>query len=500
MANVGRFTDRSPSVKWAGRSEFDRTLTAAGTFSAAEESNIPPIVSRHLEFVHPQPGVRTHYFNDPDIAPGTVFGKVATHHDPDNVSTLLAPPQRSKFREVVDNANFTTAVGGSSVVAPLGVGRNVKVRQPAPPVPGDTMFGIKNKFVGSAAECLHPGANEAAGGVKAMYTFSHGSFEPAEQRSRKYGGNFADNTRFGKPTPHYKDGKAVKTTLHWVFDSKAAQTTPLISKRARDFGDKHGGVDYHSALGCPMEPMKDTRALETMDPGHTYGSRPAPRTDGVAELMTQPDADEGRPEFMQTRDPLRETAPFYDGIDVSSYEGIDGLEQALVDKDIELNEVATGLLPRGLVAELLAAHGAPLSLDDLPATGDAVQYHNLVASLRSGQVRASPVKNLDPRDNVPFAGHPTLRLDLPAQELKSVSDRTNYGDQGTVATVLAPSNLTVRGLDEKDLMLPRSVDQIRAIFDAAGLGTTHRFEDVWNRARDQAGLVSVLSFQNAIDG
>lgn len=496
MANVGRYRERFPDVASAGKSEFDRTNTANGCFSTANEDGVPPIVARHLAYVHPQAGARTRYFNDPVVEQNSTFGKKAVGRDENSVGTLLAPPMKSKFRERVEDASFP------SYTAPLSMTRNPKVRSQGPPVPEDTAFGILNTFESSTAECLHPPPETAddrtKSTIKVMYTTSHGSYAPAEQRSRDYRGNFKPTTRFGKPTPHSKEGKAFKQTMYWTFDEQAAKQTPLISRRARDFGDKFGGVEYQAPLGLPAEPLKDSRAPETFDPSYTYGSMPVEKTDSVNQLLHTHDPRDDDERLMQTRNPLRETAPFYNTTQIS-FAHMDELEQALVYKDVEINDVATGLLARPVVRQLLQQFGAPINLDDLPATGEQVQYERLVESLRSGAVRTSPVKDMDPSTDVPFAGHPTVRVDLPIQELKSVSDTTNYGDQGTVGIIMNPNNHTVRGLDEKDVLCPRPQSQIRQIFDAAGLGNSHSFDDVWARAQDAYGRVSVVSFQHALD-
>ena len=57
-------------------------------------------------------------------------------------------------------------------------------------------------------------------------------------------------------------------------------------------------------------------------------------------------------------------------------------------------------------------------------------------------------------------GTPTVRVDLPAPRFKSVSDRTNYGDEADAWGLLTPSVFTNNGVYENDLFQPRTPEEV----------------------------------------
>ena len=59
---------------------------------------------------------------------------------------------------------------------------------------------------------------------------------------------------------------------------------------------------------------------------------------------------------------------------------------------------------------------------------------------------------------------------------------------------------TTRGLSERAVTGGREVEEMRKIFETAGLGATHDFDTVWEKAVDLAGggPVNVAIFQEAL--
>ncbi|TWW79972.1 EF-hand domain-containing family member B, partial [Takifugu flavidus] len=92
-------------------------------------------------------------------------------------------------------------------------------------------------------------------------------------------------------------------------------------------------------------------------------------------------------------------------------------------------------------------------------------------------------------------GIPTVRTDLPVPRVKRVGDSTNYGDAATASELLRPSVYDLYGVDEEQLLCPRSRKELSQIFVGLDL-SEETFEEVWKlaSAEHEAGEVCVDSF------
>ncbi|KAL1258646.1 hypothetical protein QQF64_009223 [Cirrhinus molitorella] len=98
-------------------------------------------------------------------------------------------------------------------------------------------------------------------------------------------------------------------------------------------------------------------------------------------------------------------------------------------------------------------------------------------------------------------GVPTVRADLPAPRIIRVSDRTNYGDEGTAHDLLNPPLHSLYGVREAEFFRPRTKHDIAQIFHKVGLNIAEKtFEEAWNLAsmRHPAGDVCVESFRSVL--
>ena len=66
-------------------------------------------------------------------------------------------------------------------------------------------------------------------------------------------------------------------------------------------------------------------------------------------------------------------------------------------------------------------------------------------------------------------GVPTIRNDIPAPSLKSITDHQNYGDEAGAAKLLYPPRFSDEGISDEDFLLARSQQEIAAIFAGFGL-------------------------------
>lgn len=101
-------------------------------------------------------------------------------------------------------------------------------------------------------------------------------------------------------------------------------------------------------------------------------------------------------------------------------------------------------------------------------------------------------------------GTPTIRLDIPFKERKSVADHQNYGDEPDAVDLLFPNTFTELGVSEFDFSALRSRDEIKELFGRIGYKyKVGKFNAMFNRARalDQCAsdACSVRSFMKIVE-
>jgi hypothetical protein len=98
-------------------------------------------------------------------------------------------------------------------------------------------------------------------------------------------------------------------------------------------------------------------------------------------------------------------------------------------------------------------------------------------------------------------GVASIRNDLVAPSYKKIMDKKNYGNDGSVWSIVSPSVFTQHGVYEKDVLKPRSKDELRIIFKNVGYDLSEElFESIFNSVGSQNpyGVVSVEEFRNAL--
>ncbi|TSK20150.1 EF-hand domain-containing family member B [Bagarius yarrelli] len=102
-------------------------------------------------------------------------------------------------------------------------------------------------------------------------------------------------------------------------------------------------------------------------------------------------------------------------------------------------------------------------------------------------------------DDIRTYGVPSVRTDLLVPCIKRISDRTNYGEEGTAYELLFPSLYSLYRVDERHLFCPRTKNEMEQIFRNAGLDIPEpTFKEAWNSASRShpSGEVCVESFRN----
>jgi hypothetical protein len=110
----------------------------------------------------------------------------------------------------------------------------------------------------------------------------------------------------------------------------------------------------------------------------------------------------------------------------------------------------------------------------------------------------------DEKDNDRVFGAPTIRLDIPYKEKKSVADHQNYGDEPDAVNLLFPNTFTEMGVTEYDFSALRSREEIRELFSRIGYAyKVGKFNAMFNRAKvlDQCAsdACSVRSFMAIVE-
>ena len=101
-------------------------------------------------------------------------------------------------------------------------------------------------------------------------------------------------------------------------------------------------------------------------------------------------------------------------------------------------------------------------------------------------------------------GTPTIRLDIPYKEKKSVADHQNYGDEPDAVDLLFPNTFTELGISEYDFSALRSREEVKQLFSRIGYSyKTGKFNAMFNRAKalDNSGedACSVRAFMKIVE-
>lgn len=101
-------------------------------------------------------------------------------------------------------------------------------------------------------------------------------------------------------------------------------------------------------------------------------------------------------------------------------------------------------------------------------------------------------------------GVPTIRLDIPYKEKKSVADHQNYGDEPDAVDLLFPNTFTELGVSDYDFAALRSRDEIKELFRRIGYNyKIGKFNAMFNRAKllDESTIdsCSVRAFMKIVE-
>lgn len=457
-------------------------------------------------------------------------------------------------------------VYASHVRAPLGKSHDQSYGLPPNLDPYRFTFGIPTELDSGAGGLINPNktyaqVEEESEAAHDMYVFSHKDFFVGEHKNRSYTQpEFSPTSRFGKPTPHDNCGKRTKQSMKWVYETEKEKAAKIVSKRLDDWRERR-----QPQLGQVHDPIKDTmkvgpdHVFGILFKPDVYGVGDLVHNRVPRDYLRGRDQQRGLVAAMRQHlkkmnyhnfPDLVQAFRFYDREGKGKID-IDDLREACkkfnlpvdvwlleqvfdycdVDHDGQINylEFANFLnwkekLPSGFAdvpmkpsPPTLEATGEKTDLvkgGDLhpksPQNGEstprrlqkqidrAIGDHSTSAGMINAVVGSG---GIDTRSYRTY-GVPTIRADLAPPRIRRIDDRQNYGDESNAYGLTNPSIFSQRGVYEKDLLIPRSLEEIKDIFANIGvLMTGETLETLYRQVASEhpKGHVSVESFRSALD-
>ncbi|PAA79042.1 hypothetical protein BOX15_Mlig009714g4, partial [Macrostomum lignano] len=520
---AGKYKDRNPDLKTAGIVSDVGGDTAATATKEMERAESPEPTKKFHRTFRSEPGERIVFYgkaSDPQLRWAERMTHGIKYPKGEGAGGVLNPTPLTFYQQ-----RFMDRLEAAQVNAkkrPLGRcpdGREMGLL-PQNLDKDNTTFGITVEKIGSAGELLNPSATpielatEAASDAN-TYLVSHKALLAGEQASRGYNWRLKDAggaKRWGKPTPHDNTGGGTRKCMSWIGDEAAARREALVDKRLDDFRER-----TQPQLGKNLDPIKDTMKVP---PDHTFGVLHKPDPYGVGDLL------HGRApkHFLRGEDRRRAlVAALRTQLKTMNYERFKDLEDAFRFYD----KSGSGKLSADDIRAACREMSVPLDdslleqlIDFCDVNGDGLidyqEFANFLnwrdISVRSqsdygkrtldsearlarqidesisahkttNSMYSAAVGRYDPTRFRTY-GCATIRSDLPAPAVRSVSDRRAYGNEGDAASCLNPSIFTSHGVFEHDLKAPRSAEEISGIFSAAGISLD---DSLVRRAFDLAG-------------
>ena len=490
----------------------------------------------------------------PSYVPKITHGRRSNTSDP--AGLLINPTPASRFQQHVKNLKEQYY---KNRIYPLG-----KVREPiaykgSSDVPSNqTLYGISTVLDEPAGLLINPPksckqVNSESSIGHENYVTTHKDYFSGEMVNRKY--NWGDKNpksiRFGIETPHYNNGKNMAQSLNWMYKNSENRKTYLVSKHLDSYRKR-----FQPVIGKSCDPMADTLKV---GPDHTFGLVNPPDECGVGDLIHM----RGEKNFLAAKDVERGwVACIRHHLKQANYHNFNDLKSAFQHYDYDnkgyidaekLRDVCWKFnLP--IDNKLLSSLMQYCAYENNNAPGESKnlkidyvkfvnflnwedKFYSLLPECVSEHQKIMPterVKRLQKQIDKAMTNHfttssligqgvektslfkekrtfgiPTIRSDLPAPRLRRISDNVNYGDESDVHGLICPSLLSTYGVFERDMFKQRSKDEIRAVFENAGVKMSPKtFEETWqlalqwsanNLTRCRENQVSVEAFRAVLD-
>lgn len=429
--------------------------------------------------------------------------------------------------------------------------------------PYQDTFGKPLDYSENAKTCINPDKSRKEVELNATdkhdwYVFSHSDYEPGERKNRQYAKPYNVDTRFGLQTGAVDDGKKAKESCLWLPQTLLEKRFEANSLLLDEFREKNT-----PQIGKTLDPNRDTRflgadhtfgRLNTSEPfgaGDVLHDRCLVNTlkgkerdraflasarsficgHNYTKYKTLVDAFKA---YDKDKDSFISKEELKVGCAAAKYAIADDLLELLLndcdyDGDGRLNflefvnflcfkdSMKTGIELNPLVERTDRAiyddEGRYLLRECELVPKNNISVNELVPYTISKQIDGK-IGNwkttYDIINEAPYRPEPqkkrvygvaSIRNDLVAPSYKKVMDRKNYGNDGNIWSIVSPSVFTQHGVYEKDVLKPRSKEELKIIFKNIGYDLSNDlFEQLWSsiESKNPYGVVSVEEFRNAL--
>ncbi|XP_041374542.1 EF-hand domain-containing family member B-like [Gigantopelta aegis] len=554
----GKYKDWTPELRAAGKLTALSGDSVSQCMKTPKRPESPPVIRRFRDTFEPEAGaIRVFYGKalDPhrDWAAKMVHG-ISYRQGNITAGKLLNPFPKTLFRQKLLDKKEN--IYNSHIRAPLGESHDQRPGLPSRHHSKTFTFGIRSKVDSGAGTLINPDktyaeVEEETNVGHPMYVKTHVDYHPGERIQRSYTSpGFCSTNKFGIPTPHTTDGRNAKRTLRWLHETNKEKATQLVGKRLDDFLDR-----YQYQLGKVRDPIKDTMLVPE---DHIFGLYLKPDEYSAGDLIHN----RVPGEYLRGKDRQRALVAtirhnlkklnyhnfqdllsafkFYDksGCGKISLEDLreaciqfqlpaepELLEQLVdtcdVDRDGLINYIEfcnflnwKDKMPSGFpdVPEHCKTSSEETKQGDLvpksPQSNESTprrlqkQIDKAIGNHHtSAQMINAVVGGVDTRDYRKY-GVPTVRIDIAAPRIRRINDRTNYGNESDAWGLLNPSLFSQKGVYEVDLLVPRTIEEIKEIMENIGVymtgETLHKLYK-YTAENHPKGDVSVESFRTTLD-
>eukprot|EP00049_Salpingoeca_infusionum_P003897 m.72252 g.72252 ORF g.72252 m.72252 type:complete len:449 (+) comp12327_c0_seq8:147-1493(+) len=342
-----------------------------------------------------------------------------------------------------------------------------------------TVFGRKTQKIGGVADVFAGEGEQQDGPGHSFQDSLKVPIKPESgaQLARGYNTHFSSSTQFGKPTPTDPSGKLVRSTLVWR--EPEVDSTKVVSSAGR------------------------TRPR--IDPTTTgpFGYV-APKDDSDVAAILQKDRKQ-QDHVLHLTDAAKRVRPV---MMTTGFRAFKTLKERFDEADVD----GSGALNRDELAKVLDSLVFPLDDDErerlfmaCDTNGDGeVNYAEFMNVIDYSKPLPSDMEHLDYHETPDFVPQSaSFGMSVTSRRpprVKSLVDQANYGDGTTAGTLLAPSNLTLRSLDDTELDKPRSAAEVKRVYDAMGVVLSdEQFDVYWTQVADQDNMASVMAFRSALE-
>jgi hypothetical protein len=271
-----------------------------------------------------------------------------------------------------------------------------------------------------------------------------------------------DQFKFGVPTRYNESAK----NILFPEGGSLEDSERVRQMYLKSHGDTDAGEQFNRKYQWPVDPT-----------AHRFGKADFKELGGVASSLRHDTAEAAYPKtrvVKKTVEDYRSTA----------HEELGRPRNLGTGKTNLGNDVVFGGTHRPTEMDW----GAGMCIHGKPSDRELQPDKDLGRSLRHG------FKNeVKPGDEGRIFGVPTIRDDIKKTALKSVADPYNYGDEPQVNQLLYPQAWLRKGLSREDFISPRSREEIRELFEAAGFPLkVSKTEAIYNQAASMSGGVVCL--------